>query len=459
MEEFEYGQEAYRGDHPVLGTPPLGRREPAPPARDPYVPAVPVVHGVVEPTMQDLARAMVARAREEGQELTGEGGLLTDLVQQVLQAGLEVEMTEHLGYEPHEAKGRGSGNSRNGSYAKTVTTEIGPVEVQVPRDREGSFEPATVRKHQRRLDGLSDLVINLYGKGLTTGEVKEHLLEIYGTSISKDTISRITDRIVDEMKAWQNRPLDPLYPVLIVDAIVIKVRDSQVANRPVYVVIGVDMEGNRDVLGMWVGPTGGEGSKQWATMFTELRNRGLQDALIVCCDGLSGLPDSIRSTWPKATVQTCVVHMVRNSLKYVPRKLWATVAKQMREIYTSPTVEAAEHRFAAFADEWGGVYPGLINAWERVWDDFVPFLAFPVELRKIVYTTNAIESLNSRLRRVVSHRGHFPTEQAALKVLYLVINQKRPNRQDMTGRIHGWNKVLNDLAFHFPDRIDHPNNP
>jgi transposase-like protein len=403
--------------------------------------------------MRDWAEALVARARTEGVELTGDGGLLTGLVRQVLQTGLEVELSEHLGYEPYDPAGRGTGNSRNGSYPKTVTTEIGQVEVRMPRDRDGTFEPVTIPKHTRRLDGLTGNVISLYAKGMTTGDIQAHLAEIYDTDISRETISKITDAIVEDMTAWQNRPLDPLYAVLLIDAIVIKVRGSQVANRPVYVAIGVNLDGERDVLGMWIGPSGGEGAKQWATMLTELRNRGLADALVVCCDGLKGLPESIRTTWPEATVQTCVVHMVRNSLRYASKAHWAQITREMRDIYTAPTVEAAEGHFAEFADQWRDTYPAMIRSWENSWAEFVPFLEFPPELRKIVYTTNAIESLNARFRRAVRHRGHFPNEQAALKVLYLVANEKRPGRQDLTGRINGWKPILNALTVHYGDRI------
>jgi len=403
-------------------------------------------------SMQEWAEELVARAREDGVALTGEGGLLTEMMRHVLQTGLEVEMAEHLGYEPHE-RGRSDGNARNGSYDKTVTTEIGEVELRMPRDRQGTFRPVTVPKYQRRLDGLSGNVISLYAKGLTTGDIQQHLVEIYGTEVSRETISKITDQVVDDMVAWQSRPLDPLYAVVLIDCLVVKVRGSQVANRPVYVAIGVNLDGERDVLGLWLGPTGGEGAKQWATMLTELRNRGLQDALIVCCDGLKGLPESIRMTWPEATVQTCVVHMVRNSLRYASKKHWARITPAMREIYTSPTVEAAEARFAEFAGEWERVYPAMIQAWRSVWAEFVPFLEFPTELRKVVYTTNAIESLNARFRRAVRHRGHFPNEQAALKVLYLVATQQHKNRQDMTGKTTGWKEILNTLTVHYGDRI------
>jgi putative transposase len=406
-----------------------------------------------EPAMRDWAAELVERARSEGVELTGEGGLLTALVRQVLQTGLEVEMTDHLGYEPHAAEGRGSGNSRNGHYPKTVTTEVGKVGLRVPRDRNSSFAPVTVRKGQRRLDGLTGNVISLYAKGLTTGDIQAHLAEIYGTEISRDTISRITDAVVEDLLAWQNRPLDRIYPVLLIDAIVVKIRDGQVANRPIYVAMGINLEGERDVLGLWVGPPGGEGAKFWMSLLTELRNRGVQDTFVVCCDGLKGLPDAIRATWPLAEVQLCVVHLVRSSLRYTAKKHWSRICRELREIYTAPTLDAAEARFGEFADAWRDRYPAMINTWEASWGEFVPFLEFPIELRTVVYTTNAIESLNARFRRAVRHRGHFPNEQAALKVLYLVATERRKNRANPAGRINAWKPILNALTIHYGHRI------
>lgn len=425
-------------------------------------PLVPAVAGPSDDDgfgMQEWAAELVARARSQGVELAGENGLLTQMVRQVLQTGLNVELADHLGYTPYAVEGRGSGNSRNGSYAKTVITDVGPVEVQMPRDRAGTFEPVTVPKHARRLDGLTGNVISLYAKGMTTGDIQSHLFEIYGTEISRETISKITDSIVEEMTVWQNRPLDAVYAVVLIDAIVIKIRGSQVANRPVYVAIGVTMAGERDVLGMWIGPSGGEGAKQWATMLTELRNRGMHDALIVCCDGLKGLPDSIRATWPLADVQLCVVHLVRSSLRYTAKKHWGQVCREMREIYTAATVDAAQARFDEFADQWRDRYPAMIDTWERAWTEFTPFLAFPVELRTIVYTTNAIESLNARFRKAVRRRGHFPNEQSALKVLYLVATERRPNRSNPAGRINAWKPILNALTIHYGDRIQAANQP
>jgi putative transposase len=404
-------------------------------------------------SMRDWAEQLVARSRAEGIELTGADGLLTALMKTVLQTGMEVEMAEHLGYEPHDRAGFGSGNSRNGSYPKTVSTEIGDVTIQVPRDRNGTFEPVTVPKHVRRLDGLNANVLSLYAKGLTTGEIQAHLQEIYGVDVSRETVSRITDAVIEDMNMWQNRPLEKIYAVMLIDAIVIKVRDSQVANRPVYVAVGVDMDGRRDVLGMWLGPSGGEGAKQWMTMLTELRNRGVADVLITCCDGLKGLPDAIRTVWPQTTVQSCVVHLVRNSLRYASKKHWGQITKSLREIYTAPTVAAAESRFADFSGTWEAKYPAMIKSWQTSWNEFVPFLEFPAELRKIVYTTNAIESLNARFRRAVRHRGHFPTDQAAMKVLYLVALTRQKNRENMTGQINGWKQILNTLTIHYGERI------
>ncbi len=322
----------------------------------PAVRSVPLVGD--EPAMRDWAAELVARARAEGVELTGDNGLLTGLVRQVLQTGLEVEMTDHLGYERHAAEGRGSGNSRNGTTPKTVTTEVGKVDLRVPRDRDASFDPQTVRKGQRRLDGLTGNVISLYAKGMTTGDIQAHLAEIYDTDISRDTISRITDAVVEDMVGWQNRPLDPIYPVILIDAIVVKIRDGQVANRPIYVAMGVNLDGERDVLGMWVGPTGGEGAKFWAGILTELRNRGIHDTFIVCCDGLKGLPDAIRATWPLAEVQLCVVHLVRSSLRFTWKKYWGPVCRELREIYTAPTVDAADGPLRRVRRALAGSLPG-----------------------------------------------------------------------------------------------------
>ncbi|MFD4328565.1 IS256 family transposase [Nocardioides sp. NPDC058538] len=396
-----------------------------------------------------LADQLVASASDKGLALTGNGGLLTALTQQVLQAALEAEMSHHLGYDKHEPIGRNRGNSRNGSSPKRVRTEVGEVDLAVPRDREGTFDPQIVPKHQRRLTGFDDAVISLYAKGMTTGDVVAHLEEVYDTTISRDLVSTVVDKITDEMKRWRTRPLDRVYPVLIIDAIYLKVRDGTVSNRPVYVVMGVNLEGYRDVLGMWVGPTGGEGAKAWMAMLTDLRNRGVMDAFIVCCDGLKGMPEAINTVWPQARIQTCVVHLVRNSLRLSSRKDWQKLTPGMRRIYTAVNREAAELEFEEFAERWEKTYPALIRSWREAWEEFTPFLDFPVEVRKLVYTTNAIESLNARFRAAVRRRGSFPDEDSALKVLYLAVKQREKNKPGPTGRINGWRPILNTLTMAF----------
>jgi putative transposase len=395
---------------------------------------------------------LVDQARVEGLSLAGPDGLLSQITKTVLQTALNTELDEHLGYEKGDPAGRGAGNQRNGRSQKTVHTDVGSVRIDVPRDRNGEFEPRIVPKHARRIEGFDESIISLYAKGLTTGEIQNHLLEIYEVDVSRELISKITDKVVEEMNDWQSRPLERIYPIVLIDAIHVKIRDGQVANRPIYVAIGVNLAGERDVLGLWAG-TGGEGAKHWAGVLAELRNRGVEDVMIVCCDGLKGLPDAINNAWPLADVQQCVVHLVRNSLKYSSRKYWGQITKELKEIYTAPTEAAAETCFAEFAEQWESRYPAMIAVWRNSWEQFTPFLKFPAPIRKLVYTTNAIESLNSRFRQAVNRRGHFPNEQAALKVLYLVIRNPLKNRQNITGRISGWKDILNTLAMFYGERI------
>ena len=408
----------------------------------------------VPPDMADLAEQLVAAAASNGVDLTGENGLLTALTRQVLQSALEVEMAHHLGYDKGDPMGRNRGNSRNGSTPKTLTTEIGKVTVDVPRDREGSFEPQIVRKHQRRLAGFDEAVISLYGKGMTTGDIAKHLSDVYDTTVSKDLVSKVTDQVLDDMRAWVSRPLDRVYPVILIDAIVLKIREGQVANRPVYVAIGINLDGFRDVLGLWVGPSGGEGAKQWMNILTDLKNRGIVDACIVCCDGLKGLPAAIEATWPQATVQTCVVHLVRNSLRYASKKHWAEISRDLKKIYHCPSVDAASEELEGFAVKWEDRYPAMVGLWRRSWPEFIPFLDFPIEVRKLIYTTNGIESLNARFRAATRRRGHFPDEQSALKVLYLACLERQTNRPNPTGQINGWKSILNTLAMTYGDRLE-----
>jgi putative transposase len=401
---------------------------------------------------QKLAEELVAQAREEGVQLVGPGGLLTGLTKSVVETALEEELSDHLGYDKHDPSGRNGGNSRNGYRAKTVLTEIGPVEIEVPRDRDGSFEPAIVRKRQRRLNGIDDIVLSLTARGLTTGEVAAHFAEVYGAKVSKDTISRITDKVIEEMTEWRNRPLDRVYPVIFIDAIVVKVRDGQVVNRPIYVVIGVTVNGERDILGLWAGD-GSEGAKFWLAVLTEIKNRGVEDVCIAVCDGLKGLPESINTTWQYTKVQACILHLIRNTFRYASRKDWDELARDLRPVYTAPSAEMAGVRFDEFADKWGARYPAIINLWRSAWEEFIVFLDYDVEIRKIICSTNAIESLNARYRRAVRARGHFPTDQAALKCLYLVTRSLDPTGRGRARWTMRWKPALNAFAITFAGRI------
>jgi putative transposase len=406
-------------------------------------PAVPVVD-------RQVVAELVARAQADGMAISGEGGLMQQLTKIVLESSLQGEMDAHLGYDKHDPAGRDGGNSRNGTRAKTVLTEAGPVEITVPRDRDGSFEPKIVRKRQRRLGGIDGIVLSLTAKGLTTGEVSAHLAEVYGASVSKDTISTITDRVLDGMAEWQSRPLDRVYPVIFIDCIHVKIREGNVTNRPIYLALGVTVNGERDILGLWAGEHGdGEGAKYWLRVLSEIKNRGVADVLMVVCDGLKGLPDAVNTVWDKTIVQTCIVHLLRNSFRYASRADWAAIAKDLKPVYTAPSEQAALDRFAEFGEKWEQKYPAIIRLWENAWAEFVPFLGFDVEIRKIICTTNAIESINSRLRRAVNARGHFPTEQAALKCLYLALMGLDPTGKGRGRWTMRWKAALNafDLAF------------
>jgi putative transposase len=407
-----------------------------------------------EPTVDEaLAQELVGRARTEGVDLVGPGGLLTDLTKTVLETALEAELDEHLGYPKHAVEGRNSGNSRNGSRAKTVLTEVGEVELEVPRDRDGSFEPKIVRKRQRRMSGVDELVISLAAKGLTTGEIAAHFADVYGAEVSKDTISRITEAVVEELQAWQSRPLDRVYPVVFIDAIHVKIRDGKVVNRPVYTVVGVTVSGEREILGLWVGD-GGEGPKYWHQVLSEILNRGTVDVCIVCCDGLKGLPDAIADVWPQAIVQTCVLHLIRNSFRYASKADWAELARDLRPVYSAPTDAAAAAALDELAVKWGERYPAIIRLWQNAWAEFVPFLSYSPEIRKVIYSTNAIESMHARFRRSVRARGHFPNEQAALKCLYLTIRSLDPTGRGRARWITRWKPALNAFAVTFEGRLE-----
>jgi len=406
-----------------------------------------------ESAEQQAAVELVRLAQEQGLSLTGPEGLLKQLTKTVLEAALNGEMTEHLGYEKHDPAGAGTGNIRNGTRAKTVLTEsTGHVEIDVPRDRAGTFEPQIVKKRQRRLSGVDEVVLSLYAKGLTTGEISAHFAEIYGASVSKETISRITDKVIEEMNDWAVRPLDETYAAVFIDAIVVKVRDGQVANRPFYAAIGVTLAGERDILGLWAG-TGGEGAKFWMSVLTDLRNRGIKDVFFVVCDGLKGIPDVVSNVWPQAIVQTCIIHLIRNTFRLTSRKYWDEIRRDVKPIYTAVNAAAARTALDELTEKWGQRYPAVVRLWNNAWAEFIPFLDYDVEIRRVICSTNAIESLNARYRRAIKARGHFPSEQAAMKCLYLVTRSLDPTGVGRARWMMRWKPALNAFAITFGDRF------
>jgi putative transposase len=397
--------------------------------------------------------SLIMDAVKSGTPIDGADGLLNELTKAVLERALQTEMTHHLGYEAGDPAGRGSGNSRNGATSKKVTTTSGPVEIAVPRDRNGSFEPVIVPKKARRLNNINSVVLSLYSRGMTTRDIEAHMEEVYGAQVSRELISNITEVVVDEIKAWQSRPLDEVYPILYIDGLRLRIRDNGVVGTKVaYLAIGVDVEGRKHALGCWIQDS--EGAKFWQKVVIDLRNRGVRDILIACCDGLTGLPDAIRSIYPETVVQTCVVHVIRNAMRFVSWKDRKKVAAAMRKIYTAPNIEAAELALKEFDQKFGEQYPGAIDTWRLAWDEFVPFLDYPVELRRIVYTTNAIESINFQLRKITKNRGHFPDRDSAMKLIYLGLRNISSERggDSGTGTL-GWKVALNTMARLFPGRL------
>ena len=409
-----------------------------------------------------------------GLQLTGEGGFLPEMIKAVLERGLQAELSEHLGYEKGDPGGRGSPNSRNGFTPKTLSSEVGQVPLDTPRDRAGTFDPRLVPKGARRVGGLDEMIISLYAGGMTIRDIQHHLARTIGTELSPDTISKITDAVLEEVREWQSRPLEEIYPIIYLDALVVKVRDGHhVRNRSAHIAVGVDLDGVKHVLGIWVQAT--EGAKFWAGVCAELRNRGIRDVLIVCCDGLTGLPDAIEATWPQATVQTCTVHLIRASMRFVSYSDRKKVAAALRPIYTAPTADAAAAALEEFeASELGAKYPATVAAWRNAWERFIPFLAFPPELRRIIYTTNSIESLNYQLRKIIKNRGHFPNDDAVVKLLWLAIRniedkrarerakekgqpkgtRKAPGHLVEGQTVQGWKAALGALALTYPDRLE-----
>ncbi|RIK16402.1 MAG: IS256 family transposase [Acidobacteria bacterium] len=424
---------------------------------------------------EDMLDKLMAATDERGLSLTGEGGFLPEMIKAVLERGMQAELTDHLGYEKGERAGHGSGNSRNGTTPKTVGTEVGDVTLDQPRDRASTFASALVPKGARRLGGLEDMIISLYAGGMTIRDIQHHLAATLGTELSHETISKVTDAVAEEVTAWQTRPLEAFYPVIYLDALVVKVRDgAHVANRAAHIAVGVDMDGIKHVLGIWVQAT--EGAKFWAGVCAELANRGVKDVLIVCCDGLTGFPEAIEATWSGALVQTCVVHLIRASMRFVSYSDRKAVAALLRPIYTAANEDAALMALATFADSnLGKKYPAAIATWENAWDRFTPFLAFGPALRKVIYTTNSIESLNYQLRKIIKNRGHFPNDTAAIKLLWLAIRniedkrarerakeaglpkgtpRKAPGKLVEGSVIQGWKAALGELALVYPDRIN-----
>ena len=361
---------------------------------------------------------------------------------------MEVELTDHLGYEPHAEPPGGTGNTRNGTSPKTLVTEHGRVPLDAPRDRDGSFEPMIVRKRQRRFAGFDDKILALYSRGLSTRDIEAHLEEIYGVKVGRELISKVTDGVMDDVREWAKRPLEDVYPVIFLDALVLKIREGgTVQRRACYLALGITLEGDRDVLGLWFQET--EGAKFWMQVLSELKQRGVQDILICCVDGLKGFPEAIEAIFPRTTVQTCVVHLIRHSLKYVPRREREQVARDLKPIYTALDADAAQQELERFDEKWGARFPVITQAWLNAWEYVIPFLAFPPEVRRVIYTTNAIEALNRQLRKAIKTKGHFPNEDAARKLIYLALVNAVP----AWTRTRNWTVALLAFKIHFGDRL------
>jgi putative transposase len=387
---------------------------------------------------------------QKPEDLIGENGLLKQLTKALVERAMDAELTHHLGYTKNNPQGRGSGNSRNGKSRKTLKGDFGEVEIEVPRDREGEFEPKIVEKHQRRFEGFDDKILSMYARGMSTRDIQEHLQDIYGVEISPSLISEVTDAVVEELQQWQSRPLEPLYPIVYLDALFVKMRhEGRVENRAVYIAVGVRLDGYKDVLGLWTSDH--EGPKFWLLVMTELQNRGIKDVLIVCVDGLKGFPEAIESVFPNSQVQLCIVHLIRNSLKYVGYKERKHVAADLKAVYSATTAEAAQQELQQFGQRWDTKYRPIRAMWERQWDRIIPFFAFPPNVRRVIYTTNAIESLNMSLRKITKTRASFPGEQAALKLLYLALKNVVRHWQDRP--VMHWKEALNHFTILWEDRI------
>lgn len=399
-------------------------------------------------SVDELLDALIKDCKKP-EDIVGENGLLKQLTKRVLERAMQVEMTDHLGYEKHSPDGNNTGNSRNGTYKKTVKGEFGTLEVTVPRDRNGSFDPLILPKGQSRFTGFDDKIISMYARGMTTRDIQSHLQEMYGVEVSPTLVSQVTDAIADEVKQWQNRPLDEVYPIVYLDAIRVRVRhNGHIINKAVYLGIGITAEGIKEILGMWTAEN--EGAKFWLQVVTELRNRGVKDIFIACVDGLKGFPEAIEAVFPSTQVQLCIVHMVRHSMNYVARKRWKEVAEDLRTIYQAPTAQQAEMNLEAFEAKWDPTYPSVSKAWRRNWDNIIPFFSYAPEIRRAIYTTNAIESLNMSVRKVTKNRGSFPNDEAMFKLLYLAF---RNVSKTWCKAIPGWRLALNQFSIIYEGRM------
>lgn len=400
-------------------------------------------------TVEDKIIDDLLKDYKKPEDLIGENGLLKELTKRLLERAMAAELTEHVGYEKHDSAGKNSGNSRNGTSPKTIKGDFGTIPLEIPRDRSGTFEPKIIPKHQTRFTGFDDKIISLYSRGMTTREIQQHLEEIYKVEVSPSLISSVTDEVIEEVKAWQNRQLDAVYPIMYLDALQYKVRDgAQVRNKAIYVAIGINMEGLKEVLGLWIAQT--EGAKFWLQVVTELKNRGVQDILIACVDGLKGFPEAIEAVFPKTQVQLCIVHLVRHSLNFVPWKQRKAVAADLKLIYTAATEAEGEERLDEFRETWDGQFPMIAKSWKANWPRVIPFFAQAPEIRRIIYTTNVIESLNMSLRKVTKTRSSFPNDEALLKLLYLAL---RNISRKWTVPVHDWKAALNQFAIAYEGRL------
>lgn len=386
---------------------------------------------------------------EKPEDLLGEGGLLKDLTKALLEKALEGEMTHHLGYPKHSTEGHGSGNSRNGKSSKKIRGDFGEMDVVVPRDRNGKFDPTIIPKGSRRFDGFDDKIISMYARGMSVREIQGHLEEIYNIEVSPDFISTVTDSVMDAVKEWQDRPLDAVYPIVFLDAIRVKVRDQgHIVNKAVYMAMGINMEGRKEILGLWIEKN--EGAKFWLSVITELKNRGVNDIFIACIDGLKGFPDALNAVFPNTEIQLCIVHMVRNSCRFVSYKDRKAVAADLKEIYRANTVEMAEDALDRFSAKWDDKYASISPSWRNNWQNLIPFFAYPEDIRKVIYTTNAIESLNRSLRKVLKTRASFPNDDALRKLLYLALQNAT---KKWTMPIRNWNGAVNQFIIRYGDRV------